>query len=99
MINWTKIIGFDWDKGNFRKSAEKHNVTQSEAEQIYFNQPLVILADEKHSCSEPRFHALGKIDDARLLHITFTLRSNETLVRVISARDIHKKERGVYENN
>jgi len=98
MINFTQITGFDWDPGNERKN-DKHSVSQAEAEQVYFNQPLLILADEKHSKNEPRYHALGKTDAQRTLHITFTLRQEETLIRVISARDMHRKERAVYEQS
>jgi uncharacterized DUF497 family protein len=97
MINWTQITGFDWDEGNRRKSADKHQVSQSEAEQVFFNQPLLVLQDEKHSDAEIRLHALGKTDQGRLLHITLTLRGHQTLIRVISARDMHRKERAVYE--
>jgi len=97
MIDWTQITGFDWDEGNARKSIEKHDVSQFEAEQMFFNQPLIVLADDKHSQAEARFHALGNTDSARLLHVTFTLRSNDTLIRVISARDMHRKERIFYE--
>ena len=99
MIDWTQITGFDWDAGNDRKSAEKHDVSRLEAEQVFFNQPLLVLEDTKHSQAEPRFHALGKTDGARLLHITFTLRSEDTLIRVISARDMHRKERMIYEQS
>jgi len=60
---------------------------------------LLVLADEKHSQAEARYHALGKTDDSRLLHITFTLRSDSTLIRVISARDMHRKERNIYEQS
>ncbi len=97
MIDWTQISGFDWDEGNSRNSAEKHSVYQSETEQIFFNEPLLILEDSKHSQKEARYHALGKTDDARLLHIIFTLRVSGTLVRVISARDMHREERAMYE--
>ena len=99
MIDWKQITGFDWDEGNARKSAEKHSVSQFEAEQLFFNQPLLILADTKHSLNELRFHALGKTDNFRLLHVTFTLRTANTLIRVISARDMHRKERLVYEQS
>jgi len=92
MINWAHVTGFDWDKGNSRKNAEKHSVSQSEAEELFFNEPLLILEDAKHSQAEARFHALGKTDDTRLLHVTFTLRHNGTLIRVISARNMHRKE-------
>lgn len=99
MIDWTRIEGFDWDAGNERKSKEKHTVGRFEAEQLFFNQPLLILVDQKHSQTEARYHALGKSDEARLLHIAFTLRSGDTLIRVISARDMHKKERKIYEQS
>lgn len=99
MIDWAQITGFDWDAGNARKSAEKHHVSQAEAEQIFFNQPLLIFADMKHSSKELRYHALGKTDAVRMLHITFTLRADGSLIRVISARDMHRKEKIVYEQN
>ncbi len=97
MIDWKLITGFDWDEGNARKSVEKHDVSQFEAEQVFFNQPLLVLEDDKHSQAENRYHALGITDGSRLLHVTFTLRIKNTLIRVISARDMHKKERVIYE--
>lgn len=99
MIDLKQITGFDWDGGNVRKSAEKHKVSQPEAEQVFFNQPLLILSDFGHSQQETRFHALGKTDDKRQLHIAFTLRikAGNQLIRIISARDMHRKERSKYE--
>ena len=97
MIDFDQITGFEWDEGNSRKSADKHDVSQAEAESIFFNDPLIVAEDIKHSESEPRLNALGKTAQNRLLHITFTLRQNGTLIRVISARDMHRKERKAYE--
>jgi uncharacterized DUF497 family protein len=96
MIDLHGIACFDWDSGNSRKN-EKHGVSQAEAEQVFFNEPLLLIADQGHSCEEMRFHALGVTDEGRLLHITFTLRNENTRIRVISARDMHRKERDVYE--
>lgn len=96
MIDWGFIEGFDWDAGNSTKN-ETHGVTQAEAEQIFFNEPLLVLEDVRHSQTEARFHALGKTDADRRLHITFTLRAGNTKIRVISARDMHRKERAIYE--
>ena len=96
MIDLSAITGFDWVEGNNRKNS-KHGVSPAEAEQVFFNAPLLLLADTKHSQQEPRFHALGKTHQDRLLHITFTLRQQNSLIRVISARDMHKKERSIYE--
>jgi uncharacterized protein len=61
------------------------------------NDPILLIADAKHSQSEIRFHALGKSDEGRVLHITFTLRNAGEKIRVISARDMHRKERIIYE--
>jgi uncharacterized DUF497 family protein len=96
MIDLAPITGFDWDKGNARKN-DKHGVTMAEAEQVFFNQPLLLLADAKHSQSEVRHYALGKCNNDRYLQITFTLRARGTLIRVISARDMNRKERSIYE--
>ena len=96
MIDLSKIIGFNWDDGNARKN-EKHGVSMAETEQVFFNAPLLLLEDAVHSQQELRFHALGKADDGRPLHITFTLRESGTLIRVISARDMHRKERAIYD--
>ena len=82
-----------------RKSEESHGVSQTEVEQVFFNVPLVLTPDLKHSQTEPRFHALGKTNTGRLLHITFTLRFDGRKIRPISARDMHRKERHIYEEN
>jgi uncharacterized protein len=97
MIDLDQIIGFDWDAGNDRKSEQKHSVSMAEAEQVFFNTPLLVLEDGAHSGSELRIHALGTSDEGRALHITFTLRQAGTLIRVISARDMHRKERAIYD--
>jgi len=86
--------GFDWDKGNIDKNWLKHKVSPSECEQIFFNRPIVIQDDIIHSKTEKRFYALGKTDMKRILFIAFTVRNN--LIRVISARDMSRKERRVY---
>jgi uncharacterized protein len=96
MADLSKVIGFEWDQGNARKN-DQHGVSMTEAEQVFFNAPLLVLPDTKHSEAEPRFHALGKTHEGRRLHISFTLRDGGQFIRVISARDMHRKERGIYE--
>lgn len=88
--------GFEWDEGNIDKNRLKHGVSWTECEEIYFNQPLVVAKDEKHSPKEPRYYALGRTDAGRGLFIVFTVRRR--LVRVISARDMGNKERRVYQD-
>jgi uncharacterized protein len=89
------LTGFEWDEGNLSKNWEKHQVSALECEQIFFNRPLVALPDERHSESEPRLYALGQTDSGRRLFVVFTARSD--FIRVISARDMSRKERKVYE--
>lgn len=92
------VAGFDWDEGNARKN-DKHSVSAAEAEEVFFNQPLLIVDDEKHSQTEARYHALGRTHQGRALHLTFTLRimANEKKIRIISARPMHRKEQLIYE--
>ena len=97
MRDLSQIIGFDWDDGNSLKSAEKHSVSQPEAEQVFADERLIIADDVKHSQDEPRYHALGRTIEGRLLHVTFTLREDQTKIRVISARNMSRQERGLYE--
>lgn len=87
--------GFQWDKGNIEKNWLKHKVSPVECEQIFFNQPLIILGDPKHSALEKRFAAFGCTDAGRLLAVIFTKRAG--LIRVISSRDMNQKERKFYE--
>jgi len=97
MIELRRITGFDWDAGNARKSVDKHAVSQPEAEQLFFRKPLWIAVDMRHSQQEERFHALGQTAAGRLLHVTFTLREEGTKIRIISARDMSRRERRLYE--
>ena len=97
MIDWSRFTGFDWDAGNDRKNVNSHNVSQAEADSVFFNQPLLILSNPTHSLNETRWSALGTTDNHRALYISFTLRANNTKIRVISARDMSRKERATYE--
>lgn len=86
--------GFDWDSGNTDKNWVRHQVTQGESEQVFFNEPIIVEKDDKHSLQENRWYLLGATDSGRLLFVVFTERENK--IRIISARDINKKERNYY---
>lgn len=88
-------LDFQWDKGNLEKNWYGHSVVSSECEEIFFNKPLLLTEDTKQSQVEDRFFALGQTNEGRRLFIAFTLRKN--LIRVISARDMSKKEKGIYD--
>ena len=89
-----QCCGFDWDEGNTDKNWLKHKVSPSECEQFFFNRPLVVQDDINHSKTEKRFYALGQTNLKRFLFVAFTVRNN--LIRVVSARDMRRKERRVY---
>ncbi len=91
----SECTGFDWDQGNLEKNWVSHEVSAAECEQIFFNLPLVVTDDLKHSQKENRFYALGQTDTGRLLFLVFTMRRK--LIRVISARDMNRKERKAYQ--
>jgi len=86
-----RLDGFDWDRGNDQKSWARHGVTQAEAEEVFFNRPVLIADDAKHSERERRYALLGRTNAERLLTVVFTLRRDH--VRVISARPMSRKER------
>jgi uncharacterized protein len=96
MIDLKRIAGFGWDDGNSRKSADKHGVSQAEAELVFLNAPLLLLHDPGHSATEQRYHAYGKTHAGRLLQIAFKLRQDGTLLRIISVRPMSAKERTRY---
>jgi uncharacterized DUF497 family protein len=89
-----QFTGFDWNEGNRGKNWEKHGVTDSECEQVFFNQPLLVFADTEHSEEEQRYYVLGRTDRGRRLFVVFTPRGGR--IRVISAREMTKRERAFY---
>lgn len=89
------LQGFDWDRGNRAKSRFKHGVEPAEAEEAFFNQPLLLQVDPGHSRGEDRFQLLGRTGAGRRLFVAFTIRGN--FIRVISARDQSRQERRIYE--
>ena len=89
-----KVFEFEWDKGNIDKN-KKHNVDNREAEEVFFDGNKIVLKDKVHSKKEDRFIALGKTEKDRLLYVVFTKRGKK--IRIVSARDINKKEVKLYE--
>lgn len=87
--------GFEWDSGNVGKNRDKHGVEPGECEEAFFNRPFIVADDERHSEAGRRFYALAHSDSGRRLFLVFTIRGK--LVRIISARDMSRKERAAYE--
>lgn len=94
MIELNDIEGFEWDEANVLKNWDKHQVLASECEELFFNIPVLLFADQRHSQSEPRYYVLGKTNRNRKLFVAFTVRDEK--IRVISARPMSRKERVIY---
>ncbi|MFA7301747.1 MAG: BrnT family toxin [Candidatus Shapirobacteria bacterium] len=88
-------IIFDWDSGNNDKNFLKHQVSMQEAEEVFGNEPLIIVKDIYHSQKELRYQGMGKTNSNRLLFVSFTIRTGQ--IRIISIRNMSKKEKNKYE--
>jgi uncharacterized DUF497 family protein len=94
MDKLTACTGFEWDEGNAEKNWIGHLVSRSECEQVFFNWPFVVKSPGMQTVREPRYCALGRTDAGRRLFVVFAVRGK--LIRVISARDMSRRERKAY---
>ncbi len=90
-------VGFDWDDGNATKNWVRHRVSLAESEQVFFNKPLLVADDLEHGGHELRYFILGQTDAKRPLFVVATVRNK--LLRVISARDMTRREREAYRSH
>ncbi len=95
MLDLLTLEGFEWDEGNKDKNWRLHKVTWTEAEEAFLNEPVLLMSDPEHSHFEDRMALLGRTLADRRLAVVFTIRRNR--VRVISARDMSRKERRLYD--
>lgn len=90
-----QCFGFQWDSANVDKNWLSHQVSFAECEEVFFNEPVLLFDDIRHSQDETRYYILGKTNSNRKLFVVFTIR--QALIRVISARDMSKKEHSIYD--
>jgi hypothetical protein len=95
MMDISSVSGFEWDKGNRDKNWKRHQVSNGECEEVFFNLPLLIEPDPQHSQTESRYYLLGQTNSGRRLFVVFTVRGDQ--IRIISARDMSRKERRMYD--
>jgi uncharacterized DUF497 family protein len=86
---------FEWDPANWLQN-ERHSVSDAEAEQVFFNEPLLLLTPA-HAAQARRWQALGRTNDHRLLKVAFRLREERRRLRIVSARPMHPRERKIYD--
>jgi len=92
-----RVSGFDWDDGN-RTKCQKHGVSVTEIEALFAHSPH-IAPDPKHSATEDRLIAVGRISSGRPVFVAFTIRTKNKrrLIRPVTARFMHAKEIAAYE--
>ena len=95
MIDVSKLVGFEWDKGNIDKSYKKHEISIREAEEAFLDKQVFLQEDIKHSEKEERFIAISKTSSNKMLFSIFTIRDRK--IRIISTRVANRRERGLYE--
>lgn len=95
VIDFSRVVGFEWDEGNLNKNRLKHGVDASECEEVFFNEPMLVLDDTKHSIVEKRYRVFGVTTSGRMLALAITVRNNA--IRVVMARDQSKKERQLFQ--
>jgi hypothetical protein len=87
---------FEWDNQKSISNDQKHGVSFQEAITVFGDSLAISFNDPDHSLNESRFLMFGLSKLNRLLTVSFTERNN--VVRIISAREITKSERRIYEN-
>jgi uncharacterized DUF497 family protein len=86
-----------YTKTNYIKNEKKHGLKCKTIEEVFFNEPLLIVEDFSHSYDECRCVAFGRDNKNNKIMVVFIVRDNQ--VRVISAREMSKKEKKFYETN
>lgn len=83
---------YEWDEHKNKINREKHGVSFENAKRVF--EGLVLKnADTRFDYNEPRFRAIGALDDLIIVAI-YTVR--EGSIRLISARLANQRERRAY---
>jgi len=91
-----KALRFERDERKSSSNRRKHGVSFEEAETVFSDQNGLLLADPDHSDEEDRFLLLGLSSAVRLVMVCHCYRSQESVIRIISARRADKSEREQY---
>jgi uncharacterized DUF497 family protein len=91
------MIDFEWDITKAETNLRKHRVDFSEASTILRDKLSTTIHDPDHSVDEDRFITIGASIAGRLLMVAHTDRGDR--IRIISARELTRMERGAYEKN
>lgn len=90
------IDDFIWLPSILNKVEVKHQVSQDEAEEVFFNRPRYRFVESGHRKGEDVYSASGQTEAGRYLIVFFIYKSSNTAL-ILSAREMDKKERKRYE--
>jgi len=89
-------LRIEWDQAKNRENVRKHRVSFEEAATAFYDERALLLADPDHSDEEDRFILLGLSTTLRLLVVCHCYRSEDEMIRIISARKATKPETAAY---
>nr|WP_314860109.1 BrnT family toxin [uncultured Undibacterium sp.] len=89
-------LRFEWDKSKATINLKKHGVSFEEAKSAFSDEWAKLIADPDHSEDEDRFILLGYSSSMRLLVVCHCYRTNESIIRIISARKASRHEAASY---
>jgi hypothetical protein len=91
-----QIDDFIWLPDIVDKLAIKHNVSQDQAEDVFFNRPRYRFVETGHRRGEDVYAAVGQTDAGRYLVVFFIHKADNTAL-ALSVRDMDRRERRRYE--
>lgn len=89
-------LAFEWDERKNRANKKKHGVSFEEAQTVFLDENAIRFHDPDHSEDEDRFIMLGMSLKPRMLVVCHCFRSQDAVVRIVSARKATKSESGAY---
>ena len=89
-------LRFEWDDRKAAANLRKHGVSFDEAKSVFVDEHAKLIDDPDHSEVEDRFVILGLGSALRLLLVCHCYRSDENVIRVITARKASAKESKSY---
>ena len=86
---------FEWDPGKGQRNLRKHGVSFEEAATVFLDLMAMTYPDPDHSNEEDREITIGYSSRQRLLFVSHV--RNEDRIRIISARQVTRRERKQHE--
>ena len=87
---------FDWDDDKAEINIVRHGISFLEAASVFDDDLSITFLDPDHSVDEERLIIIGHSNRGRLLFVSQTDRNRRP--RIISAREVTRRERKVYED-